>query len=106
MNKDCPLTVNFFFFFFYKKDFIENQQKRRLTKTIYRAIYKIYIYIIHHQLQNNDNDNDNELFIQTKLNEKHHKCNINNIYNNTNIKTFVPRRLHLKKSWPLAYNHL
>ena len=29
--------------FFYNKDFIENQQKIRLTKTIYRAIYKIYI---------------------------------------------------------------
>ena len=27
----------------YKKDFIENQQKRWLTKTICRAIYKIYI---------------------------------------------------------------
>ena len=32
-----------FFFFFYKEDFIENQQKRRLTNTIYRTIYKIYI---------------------------------------------------------------
>ena len=28
--------------FFYKEDFIENQQNRRLTKTIYRAMYKIY----------------------------------------------------------------
>ena len=28
---------------FYKEDFIENQQKRRLTNTIYRTIYKIYI---------------------------------------------------------------
>ena len=27
--------------FFYKEDFIENKQNRRLTKTIYRAIYKI-----------------------------------------------------------------
>ena len=27
----------------YKEDFIENQQKRRLTNTIYRTIYKIYI---------------------------------------------------------------
>ena len=25
---------------------------------------------------------------------------------NINITTFVPRRLHLKTSWPLAYNHL
>ena len=54
----------------------------------------------------NDNDNDNELFIQTKSNEKHHKGNINNTYKNINIATFVPRRLHLKTSWPLAYNHL
>ena len=54
----------------------------------------------------NDNDNDNELFIQTKSNEKHHKGNINNTYKNINITTFVPRRLHLKTSWPLAYNHL
>ena len=30
-------------YFFYKEDFIENQQKRRLTNTIYRTIYKIYI---------------------------------------------------------------
>ena len=52
------------------------------------------------------NDNDNELFIQTKSNEKHHKGNINNTYKNINIATFVPRRLHLKTSWPLAYNHL
>ena len=29
--------------FFYKEDFIENHQKRRLTKTIYRDIYKIDI---------------------------------------------------------------
>ena len=28
----------------------------------------------------NDNDNANELFIQTKSNEKHHKCNTNNTY--------------------------
>ena len=54
----------------------------------------------------NDNDNDNELFIQTKSNEKHHKGNINNTYKNINIAAFVPRRLHLKTSWPLAYNHL
>ena len=26
----------------HKEDFIENQQKRRITKTTYRAIYKIY----------------------------------------------------------------
>ena len=32
-----------FILFFYKEDFIENQQKRRLTNTIYRTIYKIYI---------------------------------------------------------------
>ena len=57
-------------------------------------------------LFDNDNDNDNELFIQTKSNEKHHKGNINNKYKNINIATFVPRRLHLKTSWPLAYNHL
>ena len=50
--------------------------------------------------------NDNELFIQTKSNEKYHKGNINNTYKNINIATFVPRRLHLKTSWPLAYNHL
>ena len=50
-------------------------------------------------------DNDNELCIQTKSNEKHHKGNINNTYKNTNNTTFVPRRLHLKTSWPLAYNY-
>ena len=55
-------------------------------------------------LCNNDNDNDNELFIQTKSNEKHHKSNINNTYKSTNITTFVPKRLHLKTSWPLTYN--
>ena len=27
---------------FCKKDFIENQQNTKLTKTIYRAIYKLY----------------------------------------------------------------
>ena len=52
----------------------------------------------------NINDNDNELFIQTKSNEEHHKGNINNTYKNINITTFVPRRLHLKTSWPLACN--
>ena len=56
--------------------------------------------------ENNDNDNGDELFIQAKSNEKHHKGNINNTYKNTNIATFVPRRLHLKTSWSLAYNHL
>ena len=45
-------------------------------------------------INDTNNDNDNELFIQTKLNEKHHKGNINNTYRNTNITTFVPRRLH------------
>ena len=40
----AALAMNIFkAIFFYKEDFIENQQKRRLTKTIYRAIYKIYI---------------------------------------------------------------
>ena len=29
--------------FFYEENFIENQQKRGPTKTIYRFIYKIYI---------------------------------------------------------------
>ena len=28
--------------FFYKEDFIENQLKTWLTKTIYKAIYKLY----------------------------------------------------------------
>ena len=70
-----------------------------------------FIWSLWHNLYNNilllnDNDNDNELFIQTKSNEKHHKGNINNTYKNINIATFVPRRLHLKTSWPLAYNHL
>ena len=46
----------------------------------------------------NDNDNDNELCILIKSNEKHHKDNINNTYKNTNIITFVPRRLHLKST--------
>ena len=56
--------------------------------------------------KNNDNDNDNELFIQTKSNEKHHKCNIINTYKNTNITTGRAKEIVLKTSWPLAYNHL
>ena len=40
-----------YIFFFYKEDYIENQQKRTLTKTIYTVIYK---YTIYHQLQNID----------------------------------------------------
>ena len=67
---------------------------------------KLYKIITNMRTVNNDNDNDNELFTQTKSNEKHHKGNINNTYKNNNITTFVPRRLHLKTSWPLAYNHL
>ena len=46
------------------------------------------------QINDNENDNDNGPFIQTKSNEKHHKGNINNTHMNTNITTFVPRRLH------------
>ena len=68
--------------------------------------YAVITQLEWHNSDNNDNDNDNELFIQTKSNEKHHKGNINNTYKNINIATFVPRRLHLKTSWPLAYNHL
>ena len=45
----------------------------------------------------------NYLFRQ---NRTRNKGNINNTYKNTNITTFVPRRLHLKTSWLLAYNHL
>ena len=75
--------------------------KTKFLMNIFKYCFKNYI-----KLHDNDNDNDNELFIQTKSNEKHHKGNINNTYKNINIATFVPRRLHLKTSWPLAYNHL
>ena len=76
--------------------------------TLIHKQYSIHaiIMIRKHVDINNDNDNDNKLFIQTKSNEKHHKGNINDTYKNINITTFVPRRLHLKTSWPLAYNHL
>ena len=40
MTKKLYLLIQWFF---YKADFIKNQQKRRLTNTIYRTIYKIYI---------------------------------------------------------------
>ena len=79
---------------YFQKSIIENCfiEPYYLNK-LFVIVIVIYIY----------NDNDNELFIQTKSNEKHHKGNINNTYKNINITTSVPRRLHLKTSWPLAY---
>ena len=60
-------------------------------------------------MHDNDNVNDNELCILTKLNEIHHKGNINNTYKrqNYNVRTkVVILYFSIHASWPSAYNHL
>ena len=60
INNIIANKANNYILFFYKEDFIENEQKRRLTKTIYRAMYKMYI-------QSTTNFKIQTLFIIKKL---------------------------------------